>query len=96
MFPNSGELTQAVGSAQCDVAFMPQDAERAKLVDFGPAYLFIASTFLVPAGSKIRTLDESNFPGVRAIAIAGTTTSRSAKRFLSKGTVEESCAASTT
>src|SRR5262245_6045794 len=44
---NSGQVTDAVASGDCDVAFMPQDAERAKRVDFGPAYYFIESTYLV-------------------------------------------------
>ena len=89
LFPNSGELTEAVGRGDCDVAFMPQDAERAKKVDFGPPYLIIESTFLVPAGSTLRRLSEANFPGARAIAIAGTTTGRSARKFLSNGNVED-------
>ncbi len=89
VFPNSGEVTDAVASGSCDVAFMPQDAERAKKVDFGPAYLFIESTFLVPASSKLRHLSEANYPGVRAVAIAGTTTGRSARKFLTQGTVED-------
>lgn len=89
IFPNSGELTDAIGKGTCDVAFMPQDADRAKKVDFGPPYILIESTFLVPAGSRLTGLDEANFPGARAIAIAGTTTSRSARRFLTDGTVEE-------
>jgi polar amino acid transport system substrate-binding protein len=89
VFPNSGELTAAVGRGDCDVAFMPQDAERAKVVDFGPAYYMIESTFLVPAGSKIRTLQDANFKGARAIVIASTTTGRSAARFLTQGGIQE-------
>ncbi len=89
VFPNSGEVTEAVAVGICDVAFMPRDAERAQKVDFGPAYLFIESTFLVPAGSKLRHLSEANFPGARAIAIAGTTTGRSARKFLTQGSVED-------
>jgi polar amino acid transport system substrate-binding protein len=88
-FPNSGELTAAVARGDVDVAFMPQDAERAKSVDFGPAYYMIESTFLVPAGSKIRTLAEANFKGARAIVIASTTTGRSAARFLTQGSIQE-------
>lgn len=88
-FPNSGELTNAVAQGKCDVAFMPQDTERAGKVDFGPAYYLIESTFLVPAESRIRTLPESNFPGCRAIVIASTTTGRSAARFLTQGSTEE-------
>lgn len=89
LFPNSGELTAAVARGDCDVAFMPQDAERAKSVDFGPAYYMIESTFLVPAGSEIRTLTEANFKGARAVVIASTTTGRSAARFLTQGSIQE-------
>lgn len=89
LFPNSGELTAAVAAGECDVAFMPQDTERAKVVDFGPAYYMIESTFLVPAGSTIGTLADANFKSARAIVIASTTTGRSAARFLTQGTVEE-------
>lgn len=89
LFPNSGELTAAVARGDVDVAFMPQDAERAKSVDFGSAYYMIESTFLVPAGSKIRTLEEANFKGARAVVIASTTTGRSAARFLTQGSIAE-------
>lgn len=89
VFPNSGELTEAAASGAVDIAFMPQDAERAKKVDFGPAYILIESTFLVPAGSTLTQLKDANFPGARAVAIAGTTTGRSARRFLTNGTVED-------
>jgi polar amino acid transport system substrate-binding protein len=89
LFPNSGELTEATAKGEIDVAFMPQDAERAAKVDFGPPYILIESTFLVPAGSKLTNLNVANFPGARAVAIAGTTTGRSARRFLTNGTVED-------
>ncbi|MBV9348096.1 MAG: transporter substrate-binding domain-containing protein [Pseudolabrys sp.] len=88
-FPNSGEATEAIAAGECDVAFMPRDADREKKVAFGPAYIVIESTFLVPARSKLKTLDEANFAGARAIAIAGTTTGRSARRFLTQGIVED-------
>ena len=89
VFSNSGQLTDAVAKGECDVAFMPQDAERAKKVDFGPAYYFISSTYLVPAGSKIQTIDEVNRPGVRIVAISNTTTARSARRTAPNAAVEE-------
>jgi ABC-type amino acid transport substrate-binding protein len=57
IFENSGQVTDAVASGNCDVAFMPQDAERTKRVDFGPAYYFIESTYLVPAGSTINSIE---------------------------------------
>jgi len=89
VFANSGQVTEAVASGACDFAFMPQDAERAKKVDFGPAYYFISGTYLVPAGSSIKSIDEVNRDGVRIVAISNTTTARSAKRTAPKAMVEE-------
>jgi polar amino acid transport system substrate-binding protein len=89
IYDNSGQVTDAVASGDCDVAFMPQDAERAKRVVFGPAYYFIESTYLVPAGSTINTIDEVNRPGRRIVAISNTTTARSARRTAPHANVEE-------
>ena len=80
VYDNSGQVTEAVAGGACDVAFMPHDAERAKKVDFGPAYFFIESTYLVPAGSAIQSIAEVNRPGLRIVAIANTTTGRSDRR----------------
>jgi len=89
VYDNSGQVTDAVAKGECDLAFMPQDAERAKRVDFGPAYYLIESTYLVPAGSSIKNIDEVNQPGRRIVAISNTTTARSARRTAPKASVEE-------
>jgi polar amino acid transport system substrate-binding protein len=89
IYDNSGRVTDAVASGACDVAFMPRDATREGKVDFGPAYYLISSTYLVPAGSKIQTIDEVNRPGVRIIGISNTTTVRSARRTAPLATAEE-------
>jgi polar amino acid transport system substrate-binding protein len=89
VFDNSGQVTDAVASGACDVGFMPRDPAREAKVDFGPAYYFISSTYLVPAGSKIQTIDEVNRPGVRIVAISNTTTARSARRTAPNALVEE-------
>ncbi len=89
VYSNSGQVTDAVASGACDLAFMPRDATREGKVDFGPAYYFIASTYLVPAGSNIATIDEVNRPGVRIVAISNTTTARSARRTAPLASVEE-------
>jgi polar amino acid transport system substrate-binding protein len=89
VFDNSGQVTEAVHAGTCDVAFMPRDPAREVKVDFGPAYYFISSTYLVPAGSKIQSIDEINKPGVRIVAISNTTTARSARRTAPNATVEE-------
>lgn len=89
IYDNSGQVTDAVAKAECDIAFMPQDAERAKRVDFGPSYYFIESTYLVPAGSTIKSIEEVNRPGRRIVAISNTTTARSARRTAPNAAVEE-------
>jgi polar amino acid transport system substrate-binding protein len=89
VYDNSGQVTDAVAKGACDLAFMPQDAERAKKVDFGPAYYFISSTYLVPAGSTIQSIEAVNRPGVRIVAISNTTTARSAKRTAPNASVQE-------
>jgi polar amino acid transport system substrate-binding protein len=89
LFSNSGQATDAVASGACDIAFMPRDVLREGKVDFGPAYYTISSTYLVPAGSAIQSIDEVNRHGVRIVAIANTTTSRSASRTAPLATVEE-------
>jgi len=89
VFENSGQVTDAVMGGTCDIAFMPHDAARAEKVDFGPAYFIIESTYLVPAGSRIQTIDEVNRNGVRIVAIANTTTGRSAHRTAPLANFEE-------
>lgn len=89
VYDNSGQVTEAVASGRCDLAFMPHDAERAKKVAFGPAYYFIASTYLVPAGSAVQSIEEIDRPGCRIVAISNTTTGRSAARTAPRATVRE-------
>jgi polar amino acid transport system substrate-binding protein len=86
-YNSSGEVTEAGASASWDVSFMPADAERAKKVEFGPNYYLFVSTYLVPPGSAIRTIDEVDRQGVRVIGIDNTTTIRSAQRALKNAQV---------
>jgi polar amino acid transport system substrate-binding protein len=77
-YANSGEVVAAGPKGEWDVAFMPEDAERRKVVDFGPAYYLSTSTYLVREGSGIGSIAEVDRPGVRAAGIANTTTARTA------------------
>ena len=84
---NSGELVDALSSNAIDVTFVPIDEERRKRVDFGPAYFIIESTYLVPAGSDIKSLSEVDRPSIRVIGIANTATIRAAARSLKNTTI---------
>ncbi len=79
---NSGELIDALSSNAIDLTFVPIDEERRKKVDFGPAYFIIESTYLVRAGSDIKSLSQVDRPGIRVIGIADTATIRAAARSL--------------
>jgi polar amino acid transport system substrate-binding protein len=72
----SGEIQAAAASGVFDVTFMPVDAERKKFVDFGNAYHLLQSTYLVSAGSKIRSVKDANDPSVTVCGVKGTATFR--------------------
>jgi len=64
-FATAGKLADAVKTGTWDVAFLGNEPQRASEIAFSPAYLEIEATYLVLAGSKIRTIDEVDRPGVR-------------------------------
>ena len=64
-FDAAGKLFDAVKSAQCDVGFLGAEPQRADEINFTSAYLEIPVTFLVPAGSAIKTLADVDRQGVR-------------------------------
>jgi polar amino acid transport system substrate-binding protein len=67
-YPNPGKVADAV--AEWDVATIGAEPARAKEIAFSAAYLEIESTYLVPPGSKIRSVEEVDRKGVR-IAVYG-------------------------
>jgi len=69
-FPNPGAVADAAQSGKWDVAFIGAEPQRAKEIDFTAAYVEIEATYLVPAGSPIRSIADVDKPGVR-IAISG-------------------------
>jgi polar amino acid transport system substrate-binding protein len=83
-YQNSGEIAAAAAKDAWDISFMPADAEREKFVDQGPPYVVYESTYLVRAGSDIRTLADVDRPGIRVGVIAGTATSRTVARSLTR------------
>ncbi len=89
VYPNSGELTAAGPKGEWDLAFMPVDAERKKVVDFGAAYYLFDSTFLVAPTSSVRSMAELDRAGKRVGGIAATTTVRSARRVLKNAEIVE-------
>jgi len=68
-FDTAGKMADAVKSGVWDVAFLGAEPQRAGEIAFTAAYLEIPSTYLVPAGSSIRTVADVDREGVR-IAVA--------------------------
>ena len=68
-YENAGLVADAALAGAWDVAFIGADPARATDVAFSPAYVEIECTYLVPAASPIRTIEEADRPGVR-IAVA--------------------------
>ena len=68
-FETAGKLGDGVKTGAWDVAFLGNEPQRATEIAFTAAYLEIPSTYLVPAGSPIRSVDEVDREGVR-IAVA--------------------------
>jgi polar amino acid transport system substrate-binding protein len=66
-YESPGKLADAV--ADWDVGLIGAEPARAEQITFTAAYLEIEATYLVPAGSKIRSVDEVDCKGVR-IAVA--------------------------
>jgi polar amino acid transport system substrate-binding protein len=65
----AGGMVEGLKSGVLDVAFLTVEPARASDVNFSPAYLEIEATYLVRAGSPLRTAGDVDRPGVR-IAIA--------------------------
>jgi len=64
-FDSAGKLADAVAAGVWDVAFLGAEPQRASQIAFTAAYLEIPATYLVPAGSPIRTIAEVDRKGVR-------------------------------
>ena len=69
-FDAAGKTADAIRDAAVDAGFIASEAERASVIEFSSAYLELPATYLVPAGSPLRSLSEVDRSGVR-IAVSG-------------------------
>ncbi len=87
LYPNSGQVTDAVESGAVDVGFMPVDEQRRNRLAIGPDYVRAESTYMVTAASGAKTVADVDKAGMRVIGIANTTTIRAAERTLKNTTI---------
>jgi polar amino acid transport system substrate-binding protein len=71
-FPKPGELADAAEDDLWDIGLIGAEPARAKVIAFSPAYVEIASTYLVPAGSPLTRIEEVDRPGIRIAVTART------------------------
>jgi polar amino acid transport system substrate-binding protein len=71
-FPRPGELADAADDDVWDIGLIGDEPARAQKIAFSPAYVEIASTYLVPAGSPLTTIEQVDSPGIRIAVTART------------------------
>jgi polar amino acid transport system substrate-binding protein len=69
-FKTTGELADAAEAGVWDIGLIGAEPQRAEKIAFSPAYVEIEATYLVPAGSPLKTIADVDKPGVR-IAVTG-------------------------
>jgi polar amino acid transport system substrate-binding protein len=69
-FPSPGELADQANKNVWDIGLIGAEPQRAETIAFTAAYVEIEATYLVPAGSSLKTLADVDAPGVR-IAVPG-------------------------
>jgi len=66
--PNAGAVIGALSDGKADIGFLAYDAERGREVDFGPAFVVMANSYLVKATSPIKAsadVDHEESPSPR-------------------------------
>jgi polar amino acid transport system substrate-binding protein len=69
-FKSPGELADAAGAGVWDIGLIGAEPQRAEKIVFTAAYCEIEATYLVPAGSKLRTIADVDASGVRIAVTA--------------------------
>ena len=69
-FKSPGELADQAGKGVWDIGLIGAEPQRAETIAFTAAYAEIEATYLVPAGSPLKTLGDVDAAGVR-IAVTG-------------------------
>jgi polar amino acid transport system substrate-binding protein len=64
-FPKPGELADQAGRDVWDIGLIGAEPSRAEKIAFTAAYAEIEATYMVPAGSPLKTIADVDKPGVR-------------------------------
>src|SRR5262245_10057249 len=86
-YPTPTKAVEGLKDGSCDVAFLGIDPSRAAEVGFSPPFVELDYTYLVPAGSSIRTVVDADQPGVRIGAISNHASTITLIRLLKHATL---------
>src|ERR1700747_1361385 len=69
-YARPGELADAAGTGIWDIGLIGAEPQRAEKIAFPPAFVEIEATYLVPAGSPLKSIADVDKPGVRIAVTA--------------------------
>jgi len=69
-YKTPGELADAAGTGAWDIGLIGAEPQRAEKIAFTAAYVEIEATYLVPAGSPLKTIADVDRAGVRIAVTA--------------------------
>lgn len=69
-YKSAGALADSVSTGAWDISVLGDEPERAKVIAFAPPLTEIEATYLVPAGSAIRSISEVDRAGIRIVSPA--------------------------
>ena len=87
VYPSPGAIMDGFKKGEWDLSFFGPTPERESVLNFTEPLLVIEHGYLVPAGSKISTIDAVDRPGIRVGAPQGGSVNAFLKRALQSATV---------
>jgi polar amino acid transport system substrate-binding protein len=82
IYQTPGLVVEDAASGKWDIAFIAQNPDREKIINYTTAYLKVEHGYLVPSGSPIQTISDVDRPGIRVGVPAGGTVIPVLKRML--------------
>ncbi|MBS0533554.1 MAG: transporter substrate-binding domain-containing protein [Proteobacteria bacterium] len=76
IYPANAPLLKAVHAGEVDIVFTNATKARARTMDFSQPFMGVEKSFLVPAGSKLKTQDDATQKGLRIGVSKGSSTAR--------------------
>jgi polar amino acid transport system substrate-binding protein len=64
-FDTAGKIADAIRQGKVDVAFLANDPQRANEIAFSAPYVQTEGTYMVPAGSRMRRIEDLDQKGVK-------------------------------